>query len=159
ADGGRTWANMGLHLPANTNFSTTPQILNTQTYIVGTNGWGSGTNGIYKTTDGGVTWFLKSSQAPVTSIGPLQASDGTIYWSAGGSLLNSTNAGDTWGSVGSGLTGVNVIQLPDGRLASVGSTNLLVSSNGGSSWVPLGPPLPYTVYPTAAGLIYSTGQQ
>jgi photosystem II stability/assembly factor-like uncharacterized protein len=152
-DGGQTWTNIGLNLPANTNFSSDPLLVNTLTYLVNTSGWGSGSTGIYRTTDGGTSWQQVSTLGPS---GPaLVTSDGTIYWPANNSLLKSTDSGLTWTQVGSNIQAVRPIELPDGTLVSVGASNLMNSADGGSTWSPIGAVLPIT----PASLIYSPDRQ
>jgi len=153
ADGGETWTNVGVNLPPNTNASMAPLVVSAQTYLVNSTAAGSGTPGIYRTTNGGASW---QQVAPAGPHGPpLVASNGAIYWPAGDKLLRSTNSGATWSQVGSGLQTVPPIELPNGRLVSVGSTNLLVSADAGVTWSPVGPPLPYA----PSGVIYSPRRQ
>jgi photosystem II stability/assembly factor-like uncharacterized protein len=153
-NGGTSWTNVGTSMPAGTKFTTQPIAINAQTYVVNSQGWGSGTAGIYRTTDGGTSWQQVSTSGPNGP--PLITSTGTIYWNNGGSLVRSSNQGQTWTSVGSGLQAVTPIQLPDGRLATLGANNsVVISSNEGATWTPIAPPLPYQ----AAGLVYSPQRQ
>jgi photosystem II stability/assembly factor-like uncharacterized protein len=150
-DSGQTWTNIGLNLPSGTGFSSDPLLINAQTYVVNTDtSWGGGTPGIYRTTNGGVTWTKVSSID--VSDPPLVTANGTIYWSSGGSLAKSTDQGVTWTLVGSGLTSnIHPIELPDGRIVSVAGTRLVISADGGSTWSPIGPALPYSPW----GIVYS----
>lgn len=154
-DGGQIWTDVGANLPAGTGFSTSPLIINSQTYVVNTaTSWGGGSPGIYRTTNGGTSWQQVSAQGP--SGAPLVASDGAIYWPVNNSLLKSNDSGSTWTQVGSGISRgafqpVHPIELPDKRLVSVGENNLMVSADGGSTWSPIGDTLPYT----PVTLIYS----
>ena len=152
-NGGRTWTNIGANLPAKTNFSSYPLVVNALTYLVNTSGSGSGSSGIYRTTDGGTSWQQVSALAPAGP--PLVASNRAIYWPANGSLLRSTNGGSTWTQVGSSIQPVHPVELSDGKLVSVGADNLVMSADGGSTWSPFGAPLPFT----PAGLIYSPGRR
>jgi hypothetical protein len=152
-DGGTTWTNIGLNLPANTNFSTTPLAIDSQTYIVNTAGYISGDSGMWKTTNGGASWVKTSSTfSPSGSPkSPLLASNGIIYWPYGDGVIKSTDKGSTWTHVGSGLLDTTPGELPDGRLFSVSSSRIMLSSDGGVSWSPYGATTPYS--PT--GIIYS----
>jgi photosystem II stability/assembly factor-like uncharacterized protein len=152
SDGGQTWTNIGLNLPAGTNFSSDPLIVGAQTYVVSTEGWASGSLGIYRTTDGGNSWQQVSTQGP--SGAPLVTSTGTIYWSLNNGLLKSTDSGQTWTQVGSAIQPVRPVELPDATLAAVGTTNLMSSADGGATWSPIGDTLPFT----PASLIYSSGR-
>lgn len=152
-NGGQTWTNVGANIPPNTNHTTHPLIINAQTYVVNAQGWSGGSAGIYRTTNGGTSWQQVSTSGPTGQ--PLVATNGTIYWNNGGSLLKSTNQGLTWTSVGSGLQGVPPIQLPDGRLASLGGGSIVISANEGASWTPITPPTPFA----PAGLIYAPRRQ
>jgi photosystem II stability/assembly factor-like uncharacterized protein len=152
-DGGQNWTDIGSNLPAGTNFSSDPLIINSQTYVVSTEAsWGSGSLGVYRTTNGGSSWQQVSTAGPVGP--PLVASNGTIYWSANGGLLKSTDSGMTWTQVGSNLQTVHPIEVSNGMLVSVGANNLVISADRGSTWSPIGAALPFT----PAGLIYSPGR-
>ena len=155
SDSGRNWTNIGSNLPANTGFSSYPLIINSLTYVVSVQG-GFGANrltGIYRTTNGGVSWRRVSGQGP--SGPPLMTANGSIYWPANGGLLKSTDAGSTWAQVGSDLQPVTPLELSDGKLVSVGATNLVISADGGATWSPFGPTLPFK----PAGVIYSPGRR
>ncbi|MGA2662133.1 MAG: hypothetical protein ABSH34_32035, partial [Verrucomicrobiota bacterium] len=55
ADGGQTWTNIGATLPEGTKFSSNPLLIDASTYLVNASGWGQGTGGVYRTTDGGAS--------------------------------------------------------------------------------------------------------
>jgi len=158
-DGGQTWSDIGVNLPAGTGFSNSPLIINSQTYVVNTEtSWSGDSPGIYRTTNAGTTWTKVSSQGPGGA--PLVASNGTIYWPISDSLLKSTDSGSTWTQVGSGISGgafqlVPPIELPDRRLVSVGADHLMVSADGGSTWSPIGDTLPYA----PVSVVYSRNRQ
>jgi photosystem II stability/assembly factor-like uncharacterized protein len=143
-DGGQTWSNIGLNLPAGTGFSESPIIINSQTYIVNTDtSWGGGSPGMYRTTDGGASWTLVSTQGPGGH--PLVTATGTILFPFNNNLLRSSDAGVTWAQVGSNLqNGVHPIQLPDGRLVDASGDSLAVSSDSGVTWTPFGAALPFS---------------
>ena len=152
-DGGQTWTNIGVNLPANTNASIAPLIVSSQTYVVNIPGADAGTAGIYRTTNGGTSWQQVSAPGPPGL--PLVASNGVIYWPFGNRLVKSMNSGATWAQVGSNLQTVTPIELPNGRLVSLGPGNLMISADGGATWSPIGPALPFA----PSGLIYSPRRQ
>jgi len=123
-----TWTNVGLNLPEGTKFSSNPLLLDASTYLVNASGWGKGTGGVYRTTNGGATWMQVSAlEANGT---PLVATDGSIYWQlmSDRGLIRSTDRGQTWTQAcGSGvIKGSRVIELPDNRLAALGGKNIKV---------------------------------
>jgi hypothetical protein len=153
-DGGQTWTNIGATIPANTKFNSNPIFIDAQTYVVDAQGWGSGTGGLFRTTNGGASWQQVTTMEP-SYPPPLVASNGAIYWPSGSTLLKSTDAGVTWTRVGGGLQNIHPIELPGGRLASVGGNSIVMSSDGGTTWQPIGATLPYA----PAGLVYSVNRR
>jgi hypothetical protein len=150
-DGGGTWTNVGTNLPAGSHFSSAPLVIDGQTHLVGCCGWGSGTCGIWRSSNGGTSWTQASTVNAVNA--PLWAANGTMYWSLiyNGGMAKSTDQGQQWmtavqGTVNSGQP----IELPDARLVSVGSNHLMISSDA-AAWTPIGDPLPFT----PAGAVYS----
>jgi photosystem II stability/assembly factor-like uncharacterized protein len=142
-DGGNTWKRIGDRLPADSNHSTDPIIIDSKTFLINTAGWKQhATLGIYRSEDAGKTWTRVSEFGPQGSA--LQASDGAIYWQRvwGGGLLKSTDHGKTWREISKAIKD-NPLELPHGELAGVADRQLLVSSDGGRNWKPLGPPLPF----------------
>ena len=141
-DGGSTWSNIGVHLPAESNHSTDPIIIDSKTFLINTAGWKpKATLGIYRTEDGGQTWTQVSTYGPQ---GPaLVASDGAIYWQRvwGGGLLKSTDQGKTWTQISRAVKD-NPIELPDKRLAGLADAQIMVSADGGANWTEFGPPAP-----------------
>lgn len=152
-DCGSTWSNIGVHLPAESNHSTDPLIIDSKTFLINTAGWKrDATLGIYRTEDGGRTWTQVCTDGPQ---GPaLVASDGAIYWQRlwGGGLLKSTDQGKTWTQISRAVKN-NPIELPGKRLAGLADAQIMVSSDGGETWTKLGPPAP--VKPN--GITYSDG--
>jgi photosystem II stability/assembly factor-like uncharacterized protein len=147
-NGGTTWTNVGGGLPA-TAECTNPLIIDSQTFLVGCTN-----SGIYRTTDGAVTWTQVTKSGG--SSAPLRASDGTIYWAGSASgLTSSTDEGQHWTDpVGTGtLTGVHPIELPGGTLATLSTQSVVVSSDRGTTWSPASTALPYG---DAVGLVYSS---
>jgi photosystem II stability/assembly factor-like uncharacterized protein len=156
-NGGQSWTNIGATLPEGTKFSSNPVILDASTYLVNASGWGKGTGGVFRTTDGGATWSQAS--ALEANGAPLSASDGSIYWLLmyDRGLIRSTNQGQTWTQVcGSGvIKGSHLIELPDGKLSAVAGKSIKVSSDHGASWTQVMEPTP--VEP--AGVIYVPARQ
>ena len=156
-DGGQTWTNIGTMLSEGTKFSSNPLLIDASTYLVNASGWGKGTGGVFRTTNGGTTWSQVS--ALEANGAPLRASDGSIYWLLmyDRGVIRSTDQGRTWTQVcGSGaLKGSRIIELPDGRLAGVAGKGVKVSSDHGATWTAVGESTP--VQP--AGVIYAPVRQ
>ena len=153
-DGGQNWTNIGLNLPAGTGFSTSPLVINAQTYVVNTDtSWGGGTPGIYRTVNGGTTWTKVSS---LNAYGPpLLASNGNIYWVSGNRLLKSVDSGINVDFGWKWSRGNSLIELADGRIVSSTATNLMASSDGGLTWTAIGAALPFFPH----RVIYSATRQ
>ncbi|HVY36401.1 MAG TPA: hypothetical protein VHM31_00645, partial [Polyangia bacterium] len=145
ADGGATWTNVGANLPAGTNFCTNALVIDKNVHLVGCSGYAGGTDGVFRTTDGGKTWTATTT-ASAASL-PLWAADGTIYWSLiyDHGLIKSTDQGRTWTqTVQAGVlkTG-RPLELPDGRIVAAGPKTLMISTDKGASFTPIGPALPF----------------
>ena len=106
-------------------------------------GWACGVNGvILGTTDGGQNWQNLSSNTsePLSSIYFSNANDG---WAAGGSnsalLLYTSNQGQTWTVIGSGINSgpiLDVAFLPSGDTGwAITADSIYFSANGGANWV------------------------
>jgi photosystem II stability/assembly factor-like uncharacterized protein len=144
-DGGATWTNVGKNLPTGSNFCTNTLVLDKLTHLVGCSGYGGGTDGVFRTTDGGKTW-APTTTAPAAAL-PLRASDGTIYWSLiyDRGLIKSTDQGKTWTQpIANGVlkTG-HPIELPDGRIVAQSSKTLMISTDQGQTFKPVGEMLPF----------------
>ena len=157
ADGGQTWTNIGATLPEGTKFSSNPLLIDASTYLVNASGWGQGTGGVYRTTDGGASWSLATNLEATGA--PLEARDGSIYWMLmyDRGLIRSTDRGQSWTQVCGGgvLKGPMIIELPDGRLAAVGGKSVKVSADHGTNWSPVVAPAP--IQPS--GVIYAPVRQ
>ena len=145
-DSGATWTNVGLNLPAGTNFCTNALVIDKDIHLVGCSGYAGGTDGVFRTTDGGKTWTHPTAASAAST--PLWASDGTIYWALiyDNGLIKSTDQGNSWTQpIKNGvLKTVHPIELPDGRIVAAGPKTLMISSDKGESFQPLGPMLPFT---------------
>jgi photosystem II stability/assembly factor-like uncharacterized protein len=142
-DGGRSWVKIGEKLPADSNHSTDPIVLDSKTFLINTAGWKQkATLGIYRSEDGGETWTSVSALGPAGEA--LVASDGAIYWQRlwGGGLLKSSDKGKTWEAVSKAVKS-NPIELPERRLAALAESQVMVSADGGATWSKLGPPAPF----------------
>jgi len=156
-DVGQTWTNVGASLPEGTKHSSNPVLIDASTYLVNASGWGKGTGGVFRTTNGGATWSQVSAlEANGT---PLVASDGSIYWPLvyDRGLIRSTDQGQTWTQVVKAgvIKGSKLIELPDGKLAAVAGKGVKVSSDKGTTWTPILEPTP--VQP--AGVVYAPARQ
>jgi len=142
-DGGKSWKKIGDKLPADSNHSTDPIILDSKTFLINTAGWKpKATAGIYRTEDAGETWQQVSTVGPAGDA--LIASDGAIYWEKvwGGELLKSTDKGKTWKSISKSVKS-NPIELVNKRLAALSDSQIMISSDGGEHWTKIGPPIPF----------------
>ena len=145
SDGGATWTNVGVNLPTGTNFCTNALVIDKNVHLVGCSGYAGGTDGVFRTADGGKTWTATTTASAATS--PLWASDGTIYWSLiyDRGLIKSTDQGRTWTqTVQAGVlkTG-RPLELPDGRIVAAGPKTLMISTDNGGSFSPLGEAMPF----------------
>jgi len=149
-DGGGTWTNVGLNLPAASHFSSAPIVIDGQTHLVGCCGWGSGTCGVWRTNNGGTSWTSVSTLSVAGT--PLRATSGAIFWPIiyGGGMAKSTDQGQSWTQAVKGTVTSTPVELPDGRIVSIGNDHLMISSDG-ATWTAIGDPLPFK----ASGVAYS----
>ena len=94
---------------------------------------------ISRSTDDGDTWALCALPLGQESKMYTLAGDsaGRLFLGAGGQLLRSDDAANTWTVLDEGIDGVSVYDLregPDGLLAAATSVGLFVSDDGGDSW-------------------------
>lgn len=155
SDGGATWIDIGPNLPADSHFSSAPLVLDAQTFLLGACGWGDGTCGIFRSSDGGTTWSMASGLPAVGQ--PLWASDGTLYWSLiyASGIARSSDAGVTWEQPATGLGSGAPVELADGRLLTVAGDRVVVSSDAAATWTPVGETLPYA----PAGVVFSAASK
>jgi photosystem II stability/assembly factor-like uncharacterized protein len=155
-DGGATWNDIGASLPS-TGFCTSTLVLDANTFLVGCNG-----DGIYRSTNGGMSWMKVSSSGVLPQ--PLVASNKAIYWAgSSGGVMKSTDQGQTFTQVADGNTAPGVIypttlaELPDGRIVVVGKDHVQATADGGKTWGPIGDPMPFPGggFDGANGVTYS----
>jgi hypothetical protein len=142
-DNGATWTNVGTNMPLGSHFSSAPLVIDGQTHLVGCCGWGTGTCGIWRSTNGAASWTQVSTMDAVSA--PLWATSGTMYWALiyNRGFQKSADMGQHWASAVQGnYVSAAPIELPDGRLVAIGADHLMVSVDG-STWTPIGDPLPY----------------
>jgi photosystem II stability/assembly factor-like uncharacterized protein len=150
-DQGKSWTKIGTRLPADSNHSSDPIIIDSRTFLINTAGWKQkATLGIYRSEDAGETWTAVSTFGPAGHA--LVASDGTIYWQRiwGGGLLKSSDKGKTWTTVSKQIK-TNPIELPDKRVAGLADDQIYVSADGGEKWTKVEPKVPFK----PNGIIYS----
>jgi hypothetical protein len=158
-NGGTSFTDIGLNLPADSNHSTAPHIIDAQTFLLGSCGYADGMCGIFRSTNGGTDWSVASD---VPAVGqPLVHSDGTIYWSAiyDNGIAKSTDQGVTWTkTVNYGVVATApLIELPDGRMLTVNADHVVISTDA-ATWTPIGETIPFkpsgVVYATATKTMY-----
>lgn len=145
-DTGKTWSMVGDTIPIDAGFSSFPQVIDAQNFLVGVS------NQILRSADGGASWTTVSKVGGWNP--PAQTPDGSIYWQienyAG--VMRSDDQGLTWNrAVGAGISSGPLIALPDGSLASQTATNVIVSRDRGVSWTVVSSAFPFV----PSGLTYS----
>ena len=120
-------------------------VVDASTHLLSCSQWGGAEQGIYRSEDGGDSWF----QVSPTSGGrpPLVASDGVLYWAAEtyNGLQRSEDQGLTWSATRGGalVSAIRPIELPDGRIASTTNEYVVVSDDRGDSWRRVSARMPY----------------
>ena len=105
---------------------------------------------IYKTTDGGDTWLRMQNDTTINaSLNAVSFADASNGWVVGywGSLLHSTDAGQTWNPVDPGVQNTwFAVTLQTGKYIWAGGyqAKLIRSTDGGNSWQQI--TLPYPAY-------------
>jgi hypothetical protein len=161
-DGGATWTNVGLNITG-ASFTSNAVIFDAQTHLVGCSGWpGSGTYGVFKTTNGGTSWTSTSTEGPTPA--PLVASDGSVWWTLiySNGIVRSTDKGATFTKPTAqynALADVKPIELPDHRIAAVSGyeqskTPRIVVGTDGKTWRTVGAPI--SISPGPVSITYST---
>ncbi|HXU81944.1 MAG TPA: hypothetical protein VN914_11145, partial [Polyangia bacterium] len=149
-DGGMTWTDIGMKLPASAGATSWPHIVDSKTFLVAT--YNSGEGGIFRSTDGGETWTRVAKGA--FSSAAVVGYDKAIFWTRQGpGGVRSTDNGATWTEFGNNPSpGNQLVELPDHRLVSILDRKMVYSSDRGASWKSAGPDLPWS----ANGLVYSS---
>lgn len=144
SDGGQTWTDLGPNLPADSNFSSAPLVIDASTFLVGACGYADGTCGVFRSTDTGVTWENTSPDLAVVAR-PLWAADDAIYWSTiyDSGIARSDDHGQSWTKVAEGIVSGHPVGLADGRIMDVTADHVVVSADRGVTWTPVGEPLPF----------------
>ena len=146
-DGGEHWDNVGENVPASCGFSSSPLVLDDQTFLLG-----CGTQ-IVRSGDAGETWETVSEAGGAGA--PLRTTDGSIYWRIDSNfgLMFSDNDGIDWTRTTEyGVLYGNLLELPDGRLAAVGNRTIVVSDDDGRNWSDATTTMPFA----PGGVTYST---
>jgi photosystem II stability/assembly factor-like uncharacterized protein len=144
-DGGQTWTKISTSLPPDAGFTTSPFVVDSHTFLVGTNK--AKNAGVFRTTDDGTTWTQVFQSAVAGQ--PLRTNDGVLYWVVDGSggVITSRDGGATWTAAARAGTveplAPSLIELPGGGIAAVGNMTIIVSKDGGQNWARIGPTMPY----------------
>jgi photosystem II stability/assembly factor-like uncharacterized protein len=163
-DGGKTWEDISGGLPADVGYASGPFVEDRNTYLLGTNhgllpGPNQGTSGIFRTTDGGVTWTKVLDQAVVGEVLVAKASKAMYWVLVSGGIVASSDGGASWKQVGRNGTmnplSARLVELPGGQLLGIGNQVAVISDDDGATWKRVGPMMP--VGP--AGIAYSPSEQ
>ena len=101
---------------------------------------GTGSWGVYASTDNGVNWSLRSDTLHYTVIWNFHYFNNTLFAATGNGIYKSTNGGYNWASSSIGLpTGnsTNCIASNGSRLFAGTDFGPYVSTNSGISWTPI----------------------
>ncbi|MBI5325050.1 MAG: T9SS type A sorting domain-containing protein [Ignavibacteriae bacterium] len=110
--------------------------------LIGSNLYhGNSLNGVYKSTDFGLTWNAVNNGLTNTNVRCLTANGTNLFaGTQGGGVYLSTNDGANWSQVNTGLPNLNVNCLTAGGAnvyAGTSSNGICVSTNNGTSWLVL----------------------
>lgn len=134
-NGGATWIDLSANLMGDAVLSIAIHPTQTNTILVGTY------YGIYRSTDGGLTWNLTNfyDECPVIKFS--LSSPNIVYAGSNsyGQVYKSTDAGLTWYATGTGISGNNIrnllIDLTSPSIVYAGNeVGCYKSTNGGTTW-------------------------
>ncbi|MCB0399211.1 MAG: T9SS type A sorting domain-containing protein [Winogradskyella sp.] len=132
---------------------------------------GSETGGVWKSTDGGMSWTVLSdnlSNIDVYALAIDPTDSNTYYWgSTSGTIFKSTDGGSTWSSLGGLAYGVvnKILVDPTNAMkvyASVQGNGLYKSIDGGATWssiyfVATGTGYDFEFKPNDPNVVYASG--
>lgn len=97
---------------------------------------GTNVRGVYKSTNGGLNWFLSNSGMTDTSVFALASIGTEIFAGTLTGVFRSTDNGQTWDNINNGLPSVQVSALYvwGGTIYTGGSDGVYYSTDHGSSW-------------------------
>ena len=103
--------------------------------------WGYG--GVYRSTDGCATWVLKNSgfgNTVVKTVCVSPTDDNTVYAGSEDGLYKSTNGGDSWTRIKSGINASAIAAAPsNSQILYLGTwgAGIWMSTDGGENWTQL----------------------
>ncbi|WP_243472536.1 T9SS type A sorting domain-containing protein [Winogradskyella sp. MH6] len=132
---------------------------------------GSETGGVWKSTDGGMSWTVLSDNLANIDVYALAidpSDSNTYYWgSTSGAIFKSTDGGSTWSSLGGLAYGVvnKILVDPTNAMkvyASVQGNGLYKSTDGGATWssiyfVATGTGYDFEFKPNDPSVVYASG--
>ncbi len=105
---------------------------------------GGESGGLWKTSDKGLTWTLKTKNILHGAFGAVKVHPGdpnTVYAGTGGKIIKSVNGGDSWSTVysetGMWTNEIAISNTDPNIVLAATETGLLRSVNGGSTWTKL----------------------
>jgi photosystem II stability/assembly factor-like uncharacterized protein len=136
-DGGATWAPAQSGIPGGSQISALAIDPSVPRTVYG--GTGVGNAGIYKTTNGGVSWAAVAPNTIGSALAVDPSNSRTVYAGSNAGVYKSTDGGMTWlpSRRGMGRLPVNALAMApsDSRTLYAGtSTGVYRSSDGGASW-------------------------
>lgn len=155
-DGGQSWSRIGVRMPAGFELddykkqsaselrvmSIAVDPLHKNTIYAGTTPYGFLRSGVFKTTDGGMSWSfsnrgLRSSSISSIAINPTNTN--IVYVGTSAGVFKSTDAGSKWSEINNGLTNRTVVKIaldPTDPNTIYAATNggVFKSTDGGRNW-------------------------
>ncbi|HWS86861.1 MAG TPA: FG-GAP-like repeat-containing protein [Pyrinomonadaceae bacterium] len=152
ADGGASWQRGGQPSPSTVVFFTRAIVVdpsNPSVVYAGT----SGGSGVYKSTDGGLTFEAKANGISIPLVNTLAVhptTPATLYAGTGFAIFKTTNGGESWTELNLGIPGAgpgaNEIVIdpsnPQTVYAATPNRGVLKTTNGGTSWTQVNNGLP-----------------